>query len=929
MRDFVHLHVHTEYSLLDGHARIGPLAEQARALGMPALAITDHGVMYGAVDFYRACSQVGVKPIIGCEVYVARRTRHDRTPKVDDDSFHLTLLAASPKGYRNLISLCSAGHLEGFYYKPRVDHEILAAHAEGLIALSGCLSGEVAEHLFRDQPGKANETAAFYRDIFGPENFYIEVQDQGLKGQRQLNAGLVSLARDLGLGLVATNDCHYMEREDAQAHDVVLCIQTLKSINDPDRLRFGTDEFYLKSGDEMWSLFGEIPESLANTMVIAEKCRFDFEFGQVHLPKAPVPEGYTNESFLDKLCRQGLDRRYPDPSPELRELLEERLDTELRVIKDLGFAGYFLIVWDFIDFAHREKIPVGPGRGSVTGSLVAYCLGITNIDPIRHNLIFERFLNPHRREFPDIDIDFCDKKRDRVIDYVVRRYGKDKVAQIATFGTMAARAAIRDVGRALDMTFGEVDRIAKLVPFGPGVSLDKALEQSPELAQAAAADARVRQLLDLARKVEGLPRHASVHAAGVVISDEPLAGLVPLQRSPEDAVVTQFSMDVLAQLGLLKMDFLGLRTLSVIEEAVKAIAETRGELVNVDDIPLDDPAVYEMLSRGNTAGVFQFETSGLTDLLRRLRPDVFEDLVAAVALFRPGPMAMLDDFIDGRHGRKTVEYPHPSVEGVLRETYGVMIYQEQVMQVAGLLAGFSMGEADNLRVAFKKKSPEVMADQREKFVSGAVARGVDRRTADDVFEMISRFAGYGFNKSHSAPYALVAYQTAWLKAHYPVEFMAASLTSVMDSSDRVAFYVEECRRAGIEVLPPDVNQSRARFTVVEGRIRFGLAAVKNLGLGAIEGIEAARDEGGPFRSLYDFCRRVDTRLLNKRAAESLVKAGAFDSLGGHRGQYLLALDRDLEAAQRQQRLEREGQLSLFGAGSAGLGGGVPHATAYE
>lgn len=922
MRPFVHLHVHTEYSLLDGAARIGPLTGRAAALGMPALAITDHGVMYGAVDFYKACREAGIQPIIGCEVYVAQRTRNDRTPRVDDDPYHLVLLATGEQGYRNLIRLCSIGHLDGFYYKPRVDRELLEAHREGLICLSACLGGEVARHFLRDQPDQARAAAAYYRDLFGADNYYIELQDQGIAEQRTLNPKLVNLARELGVGLVATNDSHYVEREDAQAHDIVLCIQTLKSVNDPDRLRFGTDEFYLKSADEMRQRFGELPESLDNTLAIAERCRFDFQFGRTHLPQAVVPAGCDNREFFVRICRDGLRRRYPEITPEL----EQRLDYEIGVIQELAFTDYFLIVWDFIDYARREGIPVGPGRGSVTGSLVSYCLGITNVDPLRHNLMFERFLNPHRVEFPDIDIDFCDKKRDRVIDYVVKRYGEDRVAQIITFGTMAARAAIRDVGRALEMTYGEVDRIAKMVPFGPGVTLERALEITPELRDAAGADPRIGQLLDLARKVEGLPRHASVHAAGVVIAAEPLMNLVPLQRTPEGGVVTQFPMDTLAKLGLLKMDFLGLRTLTVIEEAVKTIELSRGIRIDIDAIPLDDPAVFEMLGRGDTAGVFQFETSGMTDLMRRLRPETFEDLSSAVALFRPGPMNMLDDFIEGRHGRKKVEYPHPSLEGVLSETYGVMIYQEQVMEVARRLAGFTVAEADVLRVAFKKKSPEVMDAQREKFISGAVANGVNRPTAERVFELIERFAGYGFNKAHSAPYALVAYQTAWLKAHYPVEFMAASLTSVMGASDRVAYYAEECRKMGLEVLPPDVNESRSEFTVARGavnQIRFGLTAVKNLGEGAIESIVRVREEGGPFRSLHDFCRRVDTRLLNKRAVESLIKAGAFDSLGGHRGQYLLALDRDLEAAQRLQKIEREGQMSLFGFG--GENGGA----AYE
>jgi len=921
LREFVHLHVHSEYSLLDGAARVEFLPVKAKELGQPALAITDHGVMYGVVEFYKHCQANDVKPIIGCEVYVARRTRFDKTPRLDEDSYHLTLLARNEEGYRNLIRLCSLGHLEGFYHKPRVDRDLLAANAKGLIALSGCLSGVVADPLFRAQPDAAREAASFYRDVFGRENFYLELQDSGIEGQRQVNAQLVDLSRDLGLGLVATNDAHYIEQADAAAHDILLCIQTQKTFDDPNRLRFGSTEFYLKSGDEMWARFGDLPESLSNTLAIAERCEFAFDFGQLHLPRAPVPEGFDSETFLDKLCREGLQHRYPAPSPQEKTALDARLGQELAVIGELGFAGYFLIVWDFIDFAHREKIPVGPGRGSVAGSLAAYCLGITNIDPMSHELLFERFLNTSRRELPDIDIDFCDRRRGRVIDYVVQRYGGDKVTQIITFGTLAARAAVKDVGRALGRpSYGEIDRITKLLPMGPDASLAKALEKVAELRQMAEADPNIRRLFDLAMRVEGLPKNASVHAAGVVIATQPLIELVPLQRMPDgEGVITQFDMNSLSALGLLKMDFLGLRTLTVLEDTLKAVQERTGQVIDLDRIPLDDPEVFGLLSRGSTAGVFQFETSGLTNLLKRLKPAVFEDLVAAVALFRPGPMEMVDSFVEIRHGRQQVAYPHPSLEGILGKTYGVMVYQEQVMQVASLLAGFSPGEADSLRQVFKKKSPELAAEHRENFLNGAVANGIDHQTANKVFEMIAKFAKYGFNKSHSAPYALVAYQTAWLKAHYPVEFMAASLSNAISTSDRVAGYVGECRKMGIPVLPPDVNESRAGFAATDGKIRFGLSAVKNLGEAAIESLEKARDEGGPFTSLIDFCLRLDSRLVNRRALESLIKAGAFDSLGGHRGQYLLALDRDFEAAQRQQKQEREGQVALFG-GTGGTGG---------
>jgi len=902
---FVHLHVHTAYSLLDGACRLDDLARQARAQGMDALAITDHGSMYGVVEFYETCRRHGLKPVIGCEVYVARRTRFDRAPRVDEDPFHLVLLAENQTGYKNLVKLVSLGYSEGFYYKPRVDSELLERHSDGLIALSACLSGEVSWRALEEGPEAARDAACKYLDLFGPGRFFLEVQDHGLEEQRRVNEILVGLARDLGIGLVASNDCHYVQREDARAHDILLCIQTGKTVTGEKRLRFPNDEFYLKSPREMEKLFAHLPEALENTVRIAERCNVEFTFGKYHLPKYEIPGGHDAESYLRELCRKRLRERIPDATDEVRKQLEYELDTIAR----MGFQSYFLIVSDFIDFARSRGIPVGPGRGSVAGSLVAYVLGITKIDPLRYGLLFERFLNPDRVTMPDMDIDFCFERRNEVIDYVVDKYGKDSVAQIITFGTMAARAAIRDVGRALKLPYGAVDRIAKMVPFQIGMTLDRALEVSRDLSKEYDENQDVRNLVDLARALEGLPRHASVHAAGVVISRDPLVEHVPLQRTADGSVVTQYPMEVLERLGLLKMDFLGLRTLTVIHDTARIVRKIRGIDFDPDEIPLDDEATFALLAEGDTMGVFQLESGWVRDMLREMKPSRFEDLIAAVALCRPGPMENIPQYLKNKRGTPT--YLHETLEPILRETYGVIIYQEQVMRIASELAGFSLAQADLLRRAMGKKKAEIIEAQREAFLDGAGDRGIDRKVAEEIFELIYRFAGYGFNKSHATAYAFVAYQTAYLKANYTVEYMASLLTSVMGSTDKVALYVDECRRRGIDVLPPDTNESLADFTVVGRSIRFGLAAVKNVGRTAIDAIIEERRRGGEYSSLHDLCERVDVGLLNKRAIESLIKAGALDSLGARRAQLLEVLDRTLDAAQQLRRSRQGGQLTFF------------------
>lgn len=908
---FVHLHVHTEYSLLDGAASIHDLVRQAREYGMPALAITDHGYMYGVMEFYKACREEAIKPIIGCEVYVARRTRHDRTPRLDDNPYHLILLAENQEGYKNLVHLVSLASLEGFYYKPRVDEELLRRYSRGLIALSACLKGEVPALLQAGNGDEAKKAALRYREIFGAGNFYLELQENGMHEQQAVNRQLTRLADELGLPLVATNDVHYIRREDAHAHDVLLCIQTGKTVDDPDRLRFSTSEFYLRSGKEMEALFRDCPRALENTVSIAERCRVDFSLGGVHLPDYPIPAGYDAAGYLRHLCFERLPRRYSRPGPEV----VQRLEYELGVIERMGYPGYFLIVWDFVEYARKQGIPVGPGRGSGAGSLVAYVLGITNLDPLRYGLLFERFLNPERVTMPDFDIDFCFERRGEVIDYVVNRYGSDCVAQIITFGTMAARAAIRDVGRSLNLPYAEVDRIAKQVPMEPGMTLHRALEVSPGLREAYQGNEQVRNLIDLARAIEGLPRHASTHAAGVVITPRPLMEYLPIQKMSEGTVVTQFAMEALEEIGLLKMDFLGLRTLTVLEHARDQVRASTGQDLDLDNLPLDDARTYALLSEGQTLGVFQLESGWVRDMLKELKPTRFEDLIAAVALCRPGPMEHIPEYVRNKHNPHLVRYLHPCLEPILRDTYGILIYQEQIMRLAAEMAGFTLGQADLLRRAIGKKKREILDEQRAAFIAGCVKNGYPEQLAGQVYDLILKFANYGFNKSHGAAYALVAYQTAFLKAHYPVQFMAALLTSVMGSSDKVAQYIEECRQMGIPILPPDVNESLADFTVVGSGIRFGLTAVKNVGRGAIESIINARLKHGPFTSLRDFCQKVDTRLLNRRAIESLIKGGAFDSLGARRSQLMAVLERTLEKAQAANRRRQEGQLSFFDPGS--------------
>ncbi len=906
---FVHLHVHTEYSLLDGAARIKSAVKSAREMGMPALAVTDHGSMFGVVDFYKACRKEDIKPILGCEVYVAPRTMADRTPRVDDNPYHLVLLAENEEGYRNLLQLVSMAYTDGFYYKPRVDKQALASHSKGLIALSGCIAGEVARRYLAGEPDKARQAAMEYRDIFGKENFFLELQDHGFAEQKTANRELIALHKETGIPMVVTNDVHYVRREHAEMQDVLLCIQTGKTVDDPARMKFQSQELYLKSEEEMSLVLGEHREAMDNTVLIADRCNVELSFGTLHLPVCQVPEGFTVDSYLVEKCLEGIKWRFG----EMSEPVRQRLEFELAVIKQMGFSAYFLIVWDFIHFARENNIPVGPGRGSAAGSIVAYALGITNIDPLKYNLLFERFLNPERVSMPDIDIDFCFERRAEVISYVARRYGADRVAQIATFGTMAARAAIRDVGRALNIPYGEVDRVAKMVPMELHITLEKALQDSPDLKELYDYNPQIKKLIDMAVLLEGMPRHASTHAAGVVITREPLTYYLPLYKATDGPLTTQFAKDQVEELGLLKMDLLGLRTLTVIADALKMIEQSRGIALDIDSISLQDPATYALLIRGEGAGVFQLESSGMRAILKELKPEVFEDIVALVALYRPGPLGsgMVEDFIKNKHGLKVVTYLHPKLEPILKDTYGVILYQEQVMRISSDLAGFTLGEADLLRRAMGKKKAEIIAGLRAQFVEGAVKNSVNAGIAGQIFDLMEYFAGYGFNKSHSAAYALVSYQTAYLKANYPVEYMAALLTSVRDNTDKVSVYVEESRRMGIEVLPPDANESRESFTAVGGKIRFGLAAIKNVGLAAVETIIEVREKEGPFESFADFCSRLDTRVVNRRVLENLIKGGAFDSLGYHRAQLMTAVDAGLSLAQQSQKEKASGQLSLM------------------
>jgi DNA polymerase-3 subunit alpha len=909
MSDFVHLHNHTCYSLLDGACKIREMADRAAALGMEALAMTDHGVMYGAVEFYKACKAAGVHPVLGCEVYVAPRSRWDKVAGQDESPYHLVLLAETQEGYQNLIKLVSKGWLEGFYYKPRVDKALLKQHSKGLIALSACLAGEISSHLAQGHKEDARHSAAEYMDIFGKNHFFLELQDHGIEGQRQVNAGLLDLSQEMGLSTAVTNDVHYIHKDDAFMQDVLLCIQTGKSIRDTDRMRFDTQEFYLKSAEEMKLLFGDYPEALANTLDIARRCQVEFEFGANHLPRYPLPEGQSDDGYLEEICRRGLERRYP----RLDEVHRERLRFELATIQRMGFSSYFLIVWDFIRYAKEQGIVVGPGRGSAAGSIVAYALGITNIDPLKYDLLFERFLNPERVSMPDIDIDFCYERRGEIIDYVIGRYGRDHVAQIITFGTIAARSGIRDAGRAIGIPLSLVDKVSKLVPAGPGVTLAKALESSPELAQWVKEDEQVRELLRVAQSLEGMPRHAGTHAAGLVISNLPLDHYLPLQKTSDGLPCTQFEKDTVESIGLLKMDLLGLRTLTVIRDAIRFIQENHGITLDMDRLSLDDEAVYRLLSEGDTIGVFQLESPGLRAILREMKPDRFEDIVALVALYRPGPLGsgMAEDYIRRRHGLVSVAYLHPLLEPMLESTYGVILYQEQVMRIASEIGGFTLGEADQLRRAMSKKKPEVLAGYRQQFVDGAEIKGVDRPAAVKIFELMEFFAGYGFNKSHSAAYALLAYQTAYLKARYPAEFMAALLSSVIESKDRVPFYIEECRQRRIEILHPDVNESRAYFTVSRNKIRFGLAAIKQVGAPAIESILREREENGPFESLQTFCRRVNLTHVNRRALENLIRSGAFGSTEGNRAQLLAIMSECADRAVLWQKQSQARQMTLL------------------
>ncbi|HHX73332.1 MAG TPA: DNA polymerase III subunit alpha [Firmicutes bacterium] len=908
-RQFVHLHTHTEYSLLDGAGRVKDTVTRAAELGMPAIAITDHGTMYGVIDFYKAAKIAGIKAIIGCEVYVAYRSRFDRDPRRDQKQHHLVLLARDREGYRNLMELVSRGFSEGFYYKPRVDHELLARYSRGLIALSACIAGEIPQALLEGREEDARRLLSFYRETFGSENFFLELQDHGLEEQKAVNPELIRLARETGTPLVVTNDLHYIRREDAYPHDILLCIQTGKTVEEENRMRFPTAEFYLKPAEEMALLFPGLPEALDNTLEIADRCEVEFEFGKTYLPVYEVPASYHDDyEYLRELCFEGAEKIYGTPLPEH---VKERLDYELKVIRQMGFCSYFLIVWDFVHYAHNNNILVGPGRGSAAGSIVAYSLGITNIDPLKYNLLFERFLNPERVSMPDIDIDFCYERREEVIQYVTEKYGADCVAQIITFGTMGARAVVRDVGRVLHMPYAEVDKIAKLIPAELNITIKEALEKAPDLKELYDKDQKIRQLIDLSMTLEGLPRHASTHAAGIVISGKPLVEFVPLQKSG-DWMVTQFPKDTVEELGLLKMDFLGLRTLTIIGETVRLIKQSTGQDVDISRLPLDDGKTYELLTQGDTSAVFQLESAGMRNVLRELKPNVFEDVIAVLALYRPGPMEQIPTFISNKHGLTPIHYLHPELEPILKETYGIMVYQEQIMQVASKMAGFSLGEADLLRRAIGKKKIEILNEQREVFVRGCLQKGHSKDLANELYDLIVKFASYGFNKSHAAAYALVSYQTAYLKAHYPTQFMAAHLTGNMLSTDKIAGYIADCKKMGITVMPPDVNVCEKNFTVAgEGTIRYGLAAVKNVGLGAIESIVSARREGGDFKSLRDFCARVDLRSCNKKVLESLIKSGAFDFLGANRLQLLAILDETMSAAQTMQREKQNGQLSMF------------------
>ncbi len=910
--DFVHLHVHTQYSLLDGACKIEPLLNLARNQRLPALAMTDHGNLFGAIEFYQAALANGIKPIIGCEVYLAPYSRLEKSPQTAKEGpYHLIILAKNEQGYKNLMKLVSIGFLEGFYYKPRIDKEVLRNHSQGLIGLSACLHGEIAQLILSGQNKKAEDVASRFSEIFGREDFYLELQDHKIAEQNKLNRALIDLGKKLAIPLVATNDVHYLNKADAVAHDALLCIQTQTLLSNAQRLKFSTDEFYFKTPHQMKELFKEIPQAITNSVSIAEKCNLELDFSKTYLPHYKPPQGQSREEYLRQLCSDGLKKRFKD---KIDQAVVERLNHELEIIKHSGYISYFLIAWDFIHYAKEKGIPHGPGRGSAAGSLVSYCLGITDINPLKYGLIFERFLNPDRVSLPDIDIDFCYERRNEVIKYVIEKYGKHNVAQIITFGTMGAKAVVRDVGRVMGMPYAEVDKIAKLIPNDLNITLTAALQVEPELNLLYKNNPQVKELLNTSLALEGLTRHASTHAAGVVISEGELTDHIPLFKTSDGQITTGCAMSSLEKIGLLKMDFLGLRTLTVIDEAIKIIKRMKSIELDIENISLEDKKTFELLSQAKTLGVFQLESKGMRDLLKKLKPEKFEDLVALLAIYRPGPIGsgMVDDFIKRRHGQVPITYDDKRLEPILQETCGIIIFQEQVMRIASELAKFSLSQADILRRAMSKKSSEVMEEQRKYFVEGCTKNQIGKRVADKIFNLIEYFAGYGFNKSHSAAYALISYRTAYLKANFPVEFMTALLTSEKDNTDKIVTYINEANKMGIEILSPDVNESFAKFTMVsEHSIRFGLSAVKNVGQGAIDSIIQARNKYGRFNSLYEFCEYIDSRLVNRKVIESLIKCGAFDSLGLFRSQLMFALDKAMEAAQGFQKDRQNGQFSFF------------------
>ena len=913
---FTHLHVHTEYSLLDGSSKIGELAARAKELGMDSMAITDHGVMYGVIDFYRAARAAGIKPIIGCEVYVSPGSRFDReTVHGEDRYYHLVLLAENNTGYQNLMKIVSKGFVDGFYYKPRIDEEVMREYHEGIIALSACLAGEVPRYLEKGLYEEAKEAAKRHLEIFGEGNYFLELQDHGIPLQRQVNQGIMRLSKELNIPLVATNDCHYINADDWEAHDILLCIQTGKKVSDENRMRYEGGQYYVKSEEEMRQLFPYAPEAIENTHKIAERCNVEIEFGVTKLPRFDVPDGYDSWGYLNHLCDEGFALRYPDDDGTLRA----RLDYELGTIKSMGYVDYFLIVWDFINFAKSHGIAVGPGRGSAAGSIVAYCLKITDIDPIRYQLLFERFLNPERVSMPDIDVDFCYERRQEVIDYVVEKYGKDQVAQIVTFGTLAARGVIRDVGRVMDLPYSLCDQVSKMVPAELNITLDLALQKNPELKALYESDEQVKKLIDMSKRLEGLPRHTSMHAAGVVISRTSIDEYVPLSRGADGTIVTQFTMTTLEELGLLKMDFLGLRTLTVIQDAVKMIEKDYGVKLDLEHIDYDDKKVMDSLGTGKNEGVFQLESGGFKTFMKELKPTTLEDIIAGISLYRPGPMDFIPKYLKGKNDPASITYTCPQLEPILKPTYGCIVYQEQVMQIVRDLAGYTLGRSDLVRRAMSKKKAAVMAKERQNFVygnaeegvKGCIANGIDEKTANQIYDDMTDFAKYAFNKSHAAAYAVVAYQTAFLKFYYPKEFMAALMTSVMDNTTKVSEYILACRNMGIPILPPDINEGYSGFSVSGNGIRYGLSAIKSVGRAVVDVIIAERENGGLFKSLDDFVSRMSNKEVNKRTLESFIKSGALDTLPGTRKQKLIVSGDLLESKAREKKMVMEGQLSFF------------------